>query len=406
MAKGLTLTVAAALAASGPIAMAQSSAGSFPAGPGVVYPEIELAVKRDTNIDMQPDAARIADTISYVRPAIRFEARGGVQSYDLGYRGEYARYANDSAKGRQYDYDYDDHEVFAGGDWTAGIRHNFKLRALYLDKIDPPGSLQLALTPTPNHYRQPIFSGSYAYGAQDAAGRVELQAGSYTKTYDNNRQDASNQPLTETLDHSRTELAGTLLLRVQPKTYATLTARQYVYDYTENFNARDSRENYLFAGLRWDVSSVTSGRISFGYQTKKFEPTAGGAPAIEYKGGAWEGGLNWRPLFYSTFDLVAQKRTEEATGAGDFVVNRTTQLVWTHVWGSRITTIVTTAYAKDIYSGTNREDTIWLGGARLLYSVQRWLKLGADYAGSMRESNDDNFDYRRNRFMFLANFTI
>ena len=260
--------------------------------------------------------------------------------------------------------------------------------------------MQQPLTPTPSHYRQPIVTGFYAYGAQDAAGKLELQAGSYTKTYDNNRQ------LTEPLDHSRTDLAATLLVRVQPKTYATLTARQYVYDYTENFSARDSTENYLFAGLRWDVSTVTSGRISFGYQTKKFEPTSGGAGAIEYKGGAWEGGLNWRPLFYSTFELATQKRTEEATGAGDFVVNQSTQLAWTHVWGSRITTVVTAARSKDKYSGINREDTTWLGGARLLYAVQRWLELGADYAGSMRESNDDSFDYLRNRFMLLANFTI
>jgi hypothetical protein len=43
---------------------------------------------------------------------------------------------------------------------------------------------------------------------------------------------------------------------------------------------------------------------------------------------------------------------------------------------------------------------------RLLYAVQRWLKFGLDYAGSMRESNDDNFDYRRNQSMFLVNFTI
>lgn len=365
-----------------------------------VYPEIELAVKRDTNIDMQPDALRRSDTIAYVRPAIRFEARSGVQNYDLGYRGEFAHYNSVT------DYDYDDHEVYAAGDWYMGLRHNLKLTGRYLDKVDPPGSQQLPLTPTPNHYRQPIFGGLYAYGAQDAAGRVELQAGSYTKTYDNNRRDALNQPLTETLDHSRTELAATLLVRVQPKTYATLTARQYVYDYTETFNARDSKENYLLAGLRWDVSAVTSGRIGFGYQTKKFDATSGGAGAIEYKGGAWEGGLNWRPLFYSTFDLATQKRTEEATGAGDFVVNQTTQLAWTHVWGTRITTIVTAAYSTDKYSGISREDKIWLGGARLLYSVQRWLKLGADYAGSMRESNDDNFDYRRNRFMFLANFTI
>ncbi len=244
-------------------------------GPGAVYPEIELAIKRDTNIDMQPDTLRRSDTISYVRPAIRFEARSGVQNYDLGYRGEFAHYNTVT------DYDYDDHDVYAAGDWTLGLRHNFKLTARYLDKIDPPGSQALPLTPTPNHYRQPIFAGFYAYGAQDAAGRLELQAGSYTKTYDNNRQDALNQPLTEALDHSRTELAGTLLVRVQPKTYATLTARQYVYDYTENFNARDSKEELSLCrpALGHLCGDFRKNRVSATRRRSSNRPPAAPAPS-------------------------------------------------------------------------------------------------------------------------------
>ena len=401
MTKGLTLTVAAALAAVGPFAAAQSPAGSFGVGLGYVYPEIEFAVKRDTNIAMQPDVLRVADTISYVRPAFRFEARGGAQNYDAGYRGEYARY------NRVTDYNYDDHEVFAGGDWTLGARNHFKLKGQYLDKVDPPGSLQIFTpTPTPSEYRQQILTGFYAYGAEEAAGKLELQAGSYSKTYLNNRQPIGPQPGTEALDHSRTEFGASLLVRALPKTYATLTARQYHYDYTEAGSTKDSQETYLLAGLRWNLSAVTSGRVGFGRQTKEFELAGGGAGATKYSGGAWEGGLNWRPLFYSTFDFVTQKRTEEATGIGDFVVNQTHQLAWTHVWGSRITTVVTAAYLKDSYSGTNRVDVTSTGGARLFYAVRRWLKFGADYAGSMRASNDDNFDYRRNRFMLLANFTL
>ena len=392
MANGLRLTVAAALAAAGPIAMAQSPAGSFKAGPGYVYPEIEFAVKRDSNIALQSDAARVSDTIRYVRPSFRVEAKGGTQNYDAGYRGEFASYSSVTTD------NYDDHEIFAGGDWTPDARHNFKLKGQYVDKVDPRGALQVA-TPTPNEYHQPILTGLYTYGAQEAAGRLELQAGGYSKTYVNNR------PQTEPLDHSRTELGASLLLRVQPKTYATLTARQYRYDYTLAGPTKNSKETYLLAGLRWNISAVTSGKISFGYQTKKFE-SAGGAGTAEYSGGAWEGGLTWKPLFYSTFDLATQKRTEETTGVGDFVVNQTHQLAWTHVWGSRITTVITAAYSKDRYSGTNRVDATSTGGARLLYAVQRWLKLGADYAGSMRDSNDNNFDYRRNQFMLLANFTL
>lgn len=395
------LSMAAALAAVSPHALAQSPPGSFKTGPGYVYPELEFAVKRDSNIALQPDAARVSDTIIYVRPSFRVEAKGSAQNYDAGYRGEYARYNSVTTD------DHEDHEIFAGGDWTPDVRHNFKLKGQYLDRVDPRGSLQI-VTPTPNEYRQPMLTGLYVYGAQEAAGKLEFQAGSYSKTYVNNRQQ------TEALDHSRTELGASLLLRVLPKTYGTLTARQYRYDYTQASSTKDSQETYLFAGLRWNITAVTSGRINFGHQAKKFE--GGGAGTTEFSGGAWEGGLTWRPLFYSTFDLATQKRTEETTGLGEFVVNQTHQLAWTHVWGSRVTTVLTTVYSKDSYfgagaavvaaGGQNRQDIVGTAGVRALYSVQRWLKFGAEYAGSMRNSNDDNFDYRRNQFMLLVNLTL
>jgi len=120
----------------------------------------------------------------------------------------------------------------------------------------------------------------------------------------------------------------------------------------------------------------------------------------------WEGGLTWRPLFYSTLDFLTQKRPQESTGFGEFVLNQTHQVVWTHIWGSRITTFLTAEYWKDSYTGTNREDATSLVGLRLLYTTRRWLKFGAEYVNSMRSSNDDNFDYQRNQFMLLAHLTL
>ena len=78
-----------------PGATAQSPAGSFHLGPVYVYPEVEFAVRRDDNIALQPDADRVADTIKYVRPALRFDAKSGTHYYDAGYKGEFARYRTD-----------------------------------------------------------------------------------------------------------------------------------------------------------------------------------------------------------------------------------------------------------------------------------------------------------------------
>src|ERR1700690_1244916 len=66
-------------------AMAESPPGSIPVGPMFAYPELEVAVKRDTNIALQPDALRQADTIWYLRPTMRLEAKDGVNLYDVTY---------------------------------------------------------------------------------------------------------------------------------------------------------------------------------------------------------------------------------------------------------------------------------------------------------------------------------
>jgi hypothetical protein len=190
-----------------------------------VYPEIEFAASA---IRTSTCCRAESDTISYV-PAIRFEARRSRTT--------------SSAIGRIRVLQHGDRlttttTTSAGGDWTLAAHFSSSPvdTSTRSTRRQPAAASDSSHS---SHYRQPIVA-TCTYGAQDAAGRLELQAAAYTKTYDNNRRDTLNQPQTEALDHSRTELTGTLLVRVQPKTYATLTARQYAYEYTEAYTTRDS----------------------------------------------------------------------------------------------------------------------------------------------------------------------
>src|SRR3972149_8409125 len=88
----VTFALSLATASSAEFVFAQSPPGSIPVGPMFAYPSLEVAVRRDDNIAVQPDALRISDTIWYLRPAVRLEARRGANFYDVGYRGEYGRY--------------------------------------------------------------------------------------------------------------------------------------------------------------------------------------------------------------------------------------------------------------------------------------------------------------------------
>jgi hypothetical protein len=38
--------------------------------------------------------------------------------------------------------------------------------------------------------------------------------------------------------------------------------------------------------------------------------------------------------------------------------------------------------------------------------MRRWLSFGADYTHTFRDSNDNNFDFKRNTFMLFVNATL
>lgn len=381
---------------------AQSPPASIPIGPIFAYPELGLAVRRDSNIALQPEATRRADTITYLRPAVRFEAKQGPSLYEIGYRGDYGRYHTQTMD------NFENHDLFANAFLTLDARNYLKLNGQYQDRVDPPGTLNIGATLTPSEWRQRSGSALYTFGAQDAQGKIELEAGALNKRYVNNRF------ATSALDHVRRDYGGTFLLRLQPKTFATFTARQSAYHYLQPASTLDSKDTFYLVGARWDATTATSGRFALGHQTKRFEDAGIAAGRTNFSGGAWEGGATWKPLTYSTLDLKAQRRTSEFTGVGDFAVNRSYQLQWTHDWTSQVTSSVSGIYSSDRFrdapvaaaGGAPRQDVTKGGGFGFSYKARRWLKFGAEYSYTTRDSNDDNLDYRRRQLMFSVSATL
>jgi len=394
-------TLAALLGAASLNVFAQTPPGAIPLGPLMAYPEIEVGIKRDSNIALQPDATKQADTITSVKPGVRIEAKQGANVYDVSYRGEYLRYNQQSTD------NVENHDFGANANMTFDARNNLKLRLQHADRVDPRGSLPSVTTPTPNEYRQASATGLYTYGAEDAQGRLEFQGGFNTKSYVNNRASTAN------LDQDRTDLGGVFLWRVQPKTYATFTLRQSDYHYTTaGTTLVDSKDRFYLVGVRWDATALTSGRFSLGRQTKKFES----AGPQNFSGTSWEGGVNWKPLSYSSVDFSTKRNTTDSTGLGDFGINQSNQAVWNHAWTSSISSALTGGYTTDRFSrgvpaagttgGADRSDKTTTLGLRINYAIQRWLKAGADYTNTARDSNDSNSDYKRNVLMFFLSATL
>ena len=329
---GLLLAVFAANA------LAESPPGSIPVGPMFAYPELEVAVKQDSNIALVPEASASRTPSGYcARPCAL--GKKGANIYELSYRGEYGRFDSQSTD------DYEDHVFGARANLTLDARNKLMLGLQYMDKVDPRGTLNLAATPTPNQYRQSGATGLYTYGAEDAKGKLELEGGYYDKRYVNNRALG-----TSALDHDNTSYGGTFLWRVMPKTYATFNLKQSVYDYKESTNTLDSTNTHTLIGLRWEATAATSGKFSVGNMTKKFDSAGQAAGRQDLSGFAWEGAIIWKPRRYSSVDFITQRAVNDSTGLGNFTVNQTYQALWTHAWNSRLSSKLSGSYSSDKFN--------------------------------------------------------
>lgn len=377
-------------------AKAQSPPGSIPVGPMFVYPTLEVATTRDSNIALQPDSLRQSDTIWDLRPSVRLEAKKGVNTYDVTYSGDFGRYNTSKSD------NFNNHDLGANADMSFDLRNRLKLGLDYQDKVDPRGTLNLPVQRTPNQWHQPSITGLYTYGAEGAKGRLEFQGGYLDKRYVNNRD------VTAALDHSQTDYGGTFLWRVMPKTYATFNLKQSVFDYANQTTVFNSKNTSALVGLRWEATAATSGRFALGRTTKKFDRSAPGAGNQDFSGTSWEGGINWKPRPYSSVDFITQRAANESTGLGSYDLNQAYQLLWTHAWTSRVSSKLTESYMTDRFAnapiaaagGTDREDTTKSTGLKLSFDIRRWLKAGAEYTYTLRNSNDSDFDYKRNQLMF------
>ena len=384
-------------------ALAQTPPGAIPLGPLMAYPEVQASIKRDSNIANASEANKRADTVSGIKASVRFDLKQASNTFDFGYSGNFLSYttsASDNAR---------NHEYFANGNLLFDARNNLRVRLQYQDASEARGSTPLpGVQPaTPNEAHRTSVSGLYTYGAEDAQGRLELQAGSIMKEYTNNR------ATTAALDQDNIELGGTFLWRVMPKTYATFTARQTDNDYSLSTSTLDSKDRFYLVGARWEATALTSGRFSVGQQTRKFAtPTIAGVNR-NFSGTSWEGGINWKPLSYSSVDFTTKRAASDSSGLGNFTLNQNNQAVWTHAWTSSISSFLTAGQATDKFSrgavtgGTNdRSDTTNTLGLRVSYAIQRWLKAGAEFTDVKRNSNDNTVNYKRNTLMFTLAATL
>ena len=356
--------------------------------PLTLFPTASLSLGHNDNVLMTP--VRVASSVSILGAGLRGELQSGKSKYSLGYDGTFGRYTSSSADNFNY------HEIKALADIDLSTRARLKLGAEHLRKSDPRGSLPTAATASPNEYRLNGANGFFSYGAEGAQGRVELEGAYTAKTYENNR------TVTQNLDVDTTKAGAAFFWRIAPKTEWLFQGVQTRSDYTAATAITDNTEYKLLTGLKWEATVQTQGTFKIGYVKKDFWlPTQ-----TDAKGFVWDGSVRWSPLSYSDVDLSTGKNFNDPLGGGNIINNRFFNAKWTHAWSERVKSEVSGGLIKDNYDGLGRNDTTGNFGIKLTHGTQRWLTLGAEYNYSNRDSNQNNFNYRKNLILFSAKVAL
>ena len=378
-------------ASSAPVVRNTSGPGYVEMGPVVAYPGLDLQAGYNDNLYLRPSNV-VGSPITVISPYVRFEMKSGANAYELVYRGDFADYRDSPAD------NYEHHLLQANARFVFDARNDMRLRAEGRIGSDPRGSTDRAISGAPDQWRQSTLYALYGYGASGAQGRIEVDTRWTALRYTNNRD------TTAASDRDTTDLGGTFYWRVAPKTRLLFQARYSNIDYKLPGSLQSSRENYYYAGAQWEATAQTTGYAKFGWMDKRFDDGTGRAESSP----SWDLGVRWSPLSYSVVDVTAQRGFVESTGLGDGIVSTRSTIAWTHAWNSRLNHSLYFSNIGDQYfgAGTSRRDQTNTLGLRVDYLFQRWLRLGAEYAYTERDSNDPIYDYRRNLILFTVRGTL
>lgn len=371
--------------------------GGIPAGPGVLYPGLEATGFYNDNLLFQPDNAVSTFGIRAV-PSARYEAGNAIRRYILDWALDVGIHEASPED------DYVDQRLVLGLEYQPTTRFFSSLEGVYIDSHDPRGTgraegTSMPLLPEPDRWHSMGVEGGLAYGAEEAKGRMEFDAGFIKKTYDNNR--------IFTIVRDRGDLygAGRFIYRLGARSSLVAEARATRYGYTHHIPGVPGLNSSVYralAGFSWDISEKTTGSAKAAYIIKDFV-----SRLREDSGAAgWEVNLEWRPRTYSILNFSTARDFQETNGAGDFIQRDDINVTWEHYWLERFSSEVGFSYARNRFEPIPREDEVIGGRLRFSYLMRRWLTFGAGYQYGERSSTDDAFDYAANRFEVMMRIAL
>jgi hypothetical protein len=351
------------------------------------YPGIGLTERHDSNITQATDSGgspRISSSVAVLSPALVVETEQAANKYSFTYSADIGRYSSSSAD------NYADHHYLGLAEFGLSSSAILKLQPEYLIGHDDRGStFETNLVPEPNKWHSTLLLGTFDYGAEEARGHLVVDMGYTAIKYQN------NASVTDAYSRKLTSAAGTLYVRVLPKTSLLVNAKHTGISYDDPVSTLSGNEQMLRAGVKWEATAQTSGEIKVGKLQKNFDSSS----ATQYSGGSWEADMNWSPVPYVNVDLSTSKEATETTLLGSSAIMLSnTGANLSYELNDRITLRANGYQLKQDFVGASRSDSTNTFGLKAEYKIRKWLIGGAEYSNSVKSSNDANNDFKRNIF--------
>lgn len=347
-----------------------------------LYPALAIGIGYNDNV--LGTRSNTEESMFYsVRPEFVAEMKHAGDRYTFSYQGNYVSYADVPSD------NYFNHDLWAAMDKYLDSRMRFGVGAGYIERSDSRGSTDRPAGSEPDHWHAPVARFLGVYGAEGAMGRVELEAMTMAKRYDNNR------VFTTASDIDINMVSGRFYYRFMPRTSALFEVRNTVNDYTLSTSTQDNTDRRYYVGLTWDATAKTTGTLKVGSAKKDFDSSARPDDSMF----SWEAGVRWAPLTYSTVDLLSSRGPIDGTGLGNLIVNTGTTVVWTHRWSGLMSSRLLAGRVSSKYSGVARQDDATNLGFGIFREIGFNYRLGLDWSRLDRDSNQNAYDFKRNTVM-------
>jgi polysaccharide biosynthesis protein VpsM len=325
--------------------------------------------------------------VSRIKP----EATRRMQSYLL-YSPEFVYYANHSS------HDTVNHKA------EGLFQYNFNM-GLSLDFVDQFNISHEVndngISKRIDEYQDNIFNFLAVYDASERF-RFRFDYSNYDLNY---KDDINNFR-----DRTDNSFAAYIFYKFKPKTslFAEYEFADIQYD---TDSESDSTENRYYAGLEWDVTAKTNGRIKLGYIEKEFDAANVDKQSdfsIEI-----QGQHNFTPK--RALKVIGFRKFNESDMIGAYAsISTGISVAWLQRFTEKWSGTLNGSFTRDEYEGLfvfrgitdEREDDIFSIAPALRYKFRDWMIFDLAYIYSKRDSNFGIFDYDNNTIFLRMDVSL